>query len=156
MQTAPVLALFGHAVVNPPRRLRPINAVPARLGFPSPAEDFEDGGLDLNKYIIRNEAATFFYRSRGRSQEAEGIYDGDVIAVDRSLTPEDGDLVVAQWDGNTAVCKTLRVRASGIELHSADPSIPPICVPPAAVFEAFVVTGVIRRVNRGARRVRAS
>src|SRR6185437_14043566 len=119
---------------------RPVGAVRARLGFPSPAEDFEDDQLDLNQLLVRNPPATFFYRTEGRSMEAFGIFHGDIITVDRSLRPADGDLVLATWDGNGPVCKQLRLRRNGIELCSGADAEPPIVLAGDISVEVFVVT----------------
>lgn len=144
----PVLVLLGRAAIDPPPCLRPIGTLRARLGFPSPAEDFEDDSLDLNTLLIRNPPATFFYRAEGRSMEAFGIFSGDILAVDRSLEPCDGDLVLATWDGNGPVCKLLERRGGRVVLLSGDGSRP-IEIPAGMVVEAFVVTSVVRQVARG-------
>lgn len=143
---SPTLSYLGPAAVDPPRRRRPVGAVPARLGFPSPAEDFADGVIDLNELLVSNEPATFYYRARGRSQESRGIFDGDILAVDRSLTPVDGDLVVAVWEGNAPACKLLRKTSAGVVLESDEA---PIVIGADVVVEAFVVTGVVRKLHRG-------
>jgi len=147
----PSLPPAVRAAVDPPRRPRPIGGVRARLGFPSPAEDFTEDALDLNQLLVRNEPATFFYRASGTSMRGLGIFDGDILVVDRSLSPQDGDLVVAIWDGNAPSCKTLKIRSHGIELHSAAPGTPPITIGPDIEVEAFVVTGVVREVKRDGR-----
>jgi DNA polymerase V len=71
--------------------------VPA--GFPSPVDDFAEGSLDLNEYLVEHEAATFYVRVKGHSMSGVGILDNDVIAVDRALDPRHGDFVVAVLDG---------------------------------------------------------
>jgi len=147
----PTLIPVGHATIDPVRRRRPIGVVLARLGFPSPAEDFQDESLDLNSLIVTNEPATFFYRARGTSMEGLGIFDGDILAVDRSLNTCDGDLVVAIWDGNAPVCKTVRFFGNAVELHSAAEDVPVIRLSGDMTLEAFVVTGVVRQVKRGGR-----
>lgn len=149
----PTLTFRGRAAIDPPLRPRPVGAVRARLGFPSPAEDFEDDQLDLNQLLVRNPPATFFYRTEGRSMEAFGIFHGDIIAVDRSLEPADGDLVLATWDGNGPVCKELHVHADRIELRSGANAEPPIVLTGETSVEVFVVTGVVR-VIRGVKRPR--
>lgn len=145
----PSVTLLGHAAVDPPPCPRPVGTVRVRLGFPSPAEDFEDDQLDLNQLLVRNPPATFFYRAEGRSMEGLGIYSGDVLVVDRSLTPADGDLVLALWDGNGPACKLLRKRRDGIDLLSGDHATAPIALSGYTTVEAFVVTGIVRQVTRG-------
>lgn len=148
--TAPsTLAHFiGPAAVDPVRQLRPLAGVRARLGFPSPAEDFLDDSIDLNDWLVRNAAATFFYRADGWSMLMAGICDGDLLVVDRSVTPLNGDLVLAIWDGNQPTCKVLKIFGDHVELHSAHPDHAPIVLEPDTQLEAFAVTGVARQIQR--------
>jgi len=76
---------------------------PVQAGFPSPAEDYLEGGLDLDEYLVHNPAATFMVRGSGDSMVGAGIQDGDVLVVDRSLDPVHGKIVVAVLDGELAV-----------------------------------------------------
>lgn len=69
------------------------------MGFPSPAQDYFHGGLDLNRLLVRDRASTFIMRVRGDAMAADGMSDGDEIVVDRSLTPRDGAVVVVVLDG---------------------------------------------------------
>lgn len=66
-----------------------------QAGFPSPADDFVERGLDLNDFLVSHPAATFFARVQGQAMAAEGIFDGDYLVVDRSLTPCPNSLVMA-------------------------------------------------------------
>ena len=68
-------------------------------GFPSPAEDFMDVGLDLNKALVQNPAATFFARVKGYSMIDDGVDDGDLLIIDKSVEPVDGSLAVCFVDG---------------------------------------------------------
>lgn len=70
-----------------------------RAGFPNPAQDYMEMALDLNKELIRNPASTFLGRVRGESMKDEGILDGDILVIDKSLDLEDGDLAVCFIDG---------------------------------------------------------
>lgn len=65
-------------------------------GFPSPAEGYEDNSLDVHSYVVRNPAATFFWRVRGDTLTHEGILDGSVLVVDRSVDPKVGKLAVVE------------------------------------------------------------
>lgn len=141
------VALAGRAAIEPARHRRPIGLSRARLGFPSPAEDYQADALDLNELLIRNEPATFFYRAAGHSMRAAGILDGDYLAVDRSESVKDGDIVVAVWDGNEPVCKFLRLCGDHVELHSAHSRYTPIVLAPETVVEAFFVCGVVRSMR---------
>lgn len=80
--------------------------VPA--GFPSPAADYEEDKLDLNKHLIRNPAATFFVRVAGDSMVKAGIHDGDLLVVDRSIKPRDKNVVIAVVNGELTV-KRIRI-----------------------------------------------
>lgn len=98
------VAFMGPAAVDPPRRrLRLLESPRAQAGFPSPAADYVEGALDLNRWLVTNAPATFFVRTSGRSQIDIGIYDGDVLQVDRSVGPSNGRLVVAVVDGTLFV-----------------------------------------------------
>ena len=72
-------------------------------GFPSPADDFIERSLDLNEQLVANPIATFFVRASGHSMGGAGIHDGDLLVVDRSLTPTSGNIVVAIIDGGFTV-----------------------------------------------------
>lgn len=146
-----ILCPVGPAAIDPPRRYRPVATVRVALGFPSPAEDFADQPIDLNQLLIRNEPATFFYAAQGESMLMAGIRDGDILAVDRSVTPQDGDLVLAIWDGNAPCCKILRLLPDHLELHSAHPLHPPIVFALGAEVEVFAVVAIARQVIRGKR-----
>jgi DNA polymerase V len=77
-------------------------------GFPSPAEQYLEPPLDLNELLVRRPAATYFVRVQGDSMVGAGISDGDLLVVDRSLRPADGDVIIASVDGDFTV-KTLRL-----------------------------------------------
>ena len=68
-------------------------------GFPSPAEDHIELGIDLNKYLIKNPISTFFLRVSGNSMNNAGIYHNDLLIIDRSINPIPGHIVVAILDG---------------------------------------------------------
>lgn len=112
-----------------------VNAVLLRVpaGFPSPAQDsFDDGRIDLNDVLIRDVTSTFILRVTGDSMQGVGIYDGDEVLVDRSLTPRDGDVVIAVVDGDFTI-KTLR-------LHPENPAYPDVVV---GGLSELVVWGVV-------------
>ena len=77
-------------------------------GFPSPAEQYLEPPLDLNELLVKRPAATYFVRVQGDSMSGAGISDGDLLVVDRSLHPADGDVIIASVDGDFTV-KTLRL-----------------------------------------------
>ncbi len=72
-------------------------------GFPSPADDFIERSLDLNEQLVTNPIATFFVRASGHSMGGAGIHDGDLLIVDRSITPAHGSIVIAVIDGGLTV-----------------------------------------------------
>ena len=96
-------------------------------GFPSPAEQYMEPPLDLNAFLVKRPAATYFVRVEGDSMDGAGIFDGDILVVDRSLTPADGDVAVASVDGDFTV-KTLRRRNGEVWLEPANPDYPPVRV----------------------------
>lgn len=87
-----------------------LDAVPC--GFPSPAQDYDEGPIDLTQLLVEDEAATFLVRVAGTSMVDAGIEDGDVVLVDRSKTPRDGDVVVAVLDGDFTIKRLVRQRGA--------------------------------------------
>jgi DNA polymerase V len=159
MQSLPylhTLALpIGAALIDGPAQFVPLAAARARLGFPSPADDFMDEAIDLHRLLVRNPAATFLYRADGWSMSGAGVSDGDILVVDRSVTPQAGDLVIAVWDGNQPTCKVLQLFENHMELHSANPDFPPIVLEQPTEVEVFAVVGVVRQIKRRSAHVRA-
>lgn len=94
-------------------------------GFPSPADDFTVRSHDLNAILVPRPLTTFLWRVGGKSMEEAGIYDGDVLVVDRSLRAEHGDVVVAQVDNEFTV-KYLHKRHGRFRLVPANPTFPDI------------------------------
>ncbi|OWJ77431.1 LexA family protein [Haematobacter genomosp. 1] len=86
-------------------RLVPLASVSVPAGFPSPAGDDLEDTVDPIKWVVRHERSTFWWRVSGDSLEAEGILDGDLIAVDRSGKRRPGRIVVAVVDGQITVKK---------------------------------------------------
>lgn len=145
----PTLATFiGPASIDGPAHFVPLAGVRARLGFPSPADDFMDESVDLHRLLVRNPSATFLYRADGWSMLGVGISDGDILVIDRSVTPQGGDLVIAVWDGNQPTCKVLKTFEHHLELHSANPEFPPIVLDQGTEVEVFAVVGVVRQIQR--------
>ena len=64
-------------------------------GFPSPATDYIEDDVDLNAHLIKNSPATFIIRVQGKSMSSVGIYDGDLLVVDRSINPKNSSTVIA-------------------------------------------------------------
>lgn len=81
----------------------PIFSSSVSAGFPSPADDYIEGQLDLNKHLIKHPSATFFVRVDGDSMIDAGIHPGDILIVDRSLEPSHKKVVIAIVDGDFTV-----------------------------------------------------
>ena len=77
-------------------------------GFPSPAEDYIELGIDLNKYLIKNPISTFFLRVSGNSMNNAGIYNNDLLIIDRSINPNPGHIVVALLDGEFTLKRLIK------------------------------------------------
>jgi len=112
-------------------------------GFPSPADDYSEGKLDLNRHLIKHPAATFFVRVSGDSMIEAGIHTGDILVVDRSLEAIDGNVIVAALDGELTV-KRLYKREKTLRLLPANKNYQPIEIQAQQSFEVWgVVTSVI-------------
>jgi len=117
-------------------------------GFPSPAQDYFDGSLDLNDHLIRDKTSTFIVRVSGESMIGAGISDGDELVVDRSLTPKHGNVVVAILDGELTV-KRLELSPSGVTLRAENPEYPPIHVLELSDLQVWgVVTVCLHHLHR--------
>ena len=115
-------------------------------GFPSPADDYLEGRLDLNDHLIRNPSATFFVRVTGDSMVDAGIYSGDILVVDRSLEAKDGNIVIAVIDGELTV-KRLQRAKNKIYLLPENANYKPIEITSEMNFEVWgVVSTVIHSV----------
>ena len=79
-----------------------------RAGFPSPADDYIETMLDLNEYLIKHPAATFFVKASGESMVNAGIHSGDILIVDRSLEAVHGKIVIAALNGELTVKRLSR------------------------------------------------
>lgn len=79
-----------------------------KAGFPSPAADFLDSSIDLNKIAIKHQAATFFGRAKGFSMKGAGIEDGDLLVIDRSAEYSDGKIAVCYIDGEFTIKRIKR------------------------------------------------
>ena len=77
-------------------------------GFPSPAEDYIELGIDLNKYLIKNPISTFFLRVSGNSMNNAGIFNNDLLIIDRSINPRPGHIVIALLDGEFTLKRLIK------------------------------------------------
>lgn len=115
-------------------------------GFPSPADDYLAGPLDLNTYLIKHPAATFLMRATEDSMVKAGIHPGDILVVDRSLEPSHGRIVIAAVEGRLTV-KRLQIGQNGLMLLAENDAYSPIRVDKENGVEIWgVVTNVIHPV----------
>ncbi len=120
----------------------PLAESTVHAGFPSPADDFLEGSLDLNSLVIKHPEATFFARVEGDSMKDEGITEGDILVVDKAGEPYDGSLAVAYIDGEFTL-KRVRMEPDRILLVPANPKYPVIEI---ATGQDFAVWGVVKWV----------
>jgi DNA polymerase V len=113
-------------------------AVPA--GFPSPADDYVEHRLSLDEHLIQHRESTFFMRVAGHSMRDLGIFDGDLLVVDRSVPATHGCVVVAVIDGEFTV-KQLLYTAQGKVLRAAHPDYPDIAI---TAEHDFSIWGVVQ------------
>ena len=96
-------------------------------GFPSPAQDYIDLKIDLNKELIANPSSTFYGRVKGASMKDAGIEDGDILVIDKSLEPHDGDTAVCFIDGEFTL-KYIKIEPDAVYLIPANSKFQPIKV----------------------------
>lgn len=124
----------------------PLFLVPVSAGFPSPADDYLEGKLDLNQHLIKHEAATFFVKVRGDSMIGSGIHSGDLLIVDRALEPADKSVVIAVVNGELTV-KRICKRDGHLMLVPDNGNYEPLHITECTNFEVWgVVTRVIHAV----------
>lgn len=124
-----LLPLFSHKVV---------------AGFPSPADDNIEQGLDLNQYLVKRPETTFLLKVQGDSMKKVGIFNGDILIVDRSLEPADGKIVIAALDGELTV-KRLSIKSTGTWLVPENDHYLPI---PVRENSDMVIWGVVTATIR--------
>jgi DNA polymerase V len=105
----------------------PLYASSVKAGFPSPAEDYAEQHLDLNTYLVHHPSSTFFLRVSGDSMMDAGIFNGDLLIVDRSLEATSGKIVIAAVNGELTV-KRLQKTPQGIFLMAENPEYAPIAL----------------------------
>ena len=117
-----------------------------QAGFPSPVQGEYADTIDLNRALITNPAATFCARVIGNSMVDAGINEGDLLIIDRSITPCDGSIAVCFVDGDFTV-KRLSVRDDGIYLIPANASFPELKVEEDSSFQVWgVVSHIIKKL----------
>ena len=129
----------------------PMLARAVNAGFPSPADDFIEEEIDLQRLLVTNRPATFLVRVAGDSMVGKGIHDGDLAIVDRSLTPRDGDVVVVDIDGDRSF-KVWTRKGDRVGLAFANPRYPAFGLDPGALVEVWgVVSGSVNPRRRSVR-----
>ncbi|WP_353483753.1 translesion error-prone DNA polymerase V autoproteolytic subunit [Haliscomenobacter sp.] len=114
-------------------------------GFPSPADDYVEEKLSLDRYLIKNPASTFFLRVSGTSMTGAGIYPNDILIVDRSLEPKNKDVVIALIDGELTVKRFIKAN-NKFYLKPENPDFKPIEIPQDREFMIWgVITNVIHK-----------
>ena len=117
-------------------------------GFPSPADDYLDGTIDLNARLIERPAATFLMRVTGDSMKGASILDGDLVVVDRNVEPRPGHVVVAVLDGDLTLKRLRRLRDGRSMLQAENPDYPPFVIGEEVTAEIWgVVVGVVRQLR---------
>ena len=116
-------------------------------GFPSPADDYKEKKLDLHDLLIRQPEATFFAKASGDSMTGAGIFDGDMLIVDRSITATDGKIVIAVVNGELTV-KRFKLVGRTAQLHAENPKYSPITLCEGDNVNVWgVVTNVIHSMD---------
>lgn len=131
-------AVSGHR-----KQALPLYGTRVAAGFPSPADDYIETKLDLNQYLVKHPAATFFVRVEGDSMIGAGIHPDDILVIDRSIKPTDGKIVIAVVNGELTV-KRLRILPNYVVLQPENDKFSPIRVTEEMNFSIWgVVTSVI-------------
>jgi DNA polymerase V len=131
---------------SPTQAQVPLFLSQVRAGFPSPADDYVEQSLDMNAYLFKHPAANFMLRVKGDSMMDAGIFEGDILVVDRSIEPADGKIVIAALKGELTV-KRLVKNAQGVWLKAENAAYPPIAIPEDNDLVIWgVVTSVVRKV----------
>ena len=113
-------------------------------GFGAAADDYMDRGIDLNEQLIRNKPATFFMRVSGNSMINAGIFDGDIVIVDRSIKPKNGKIVIAVIDGEMLI----RRYEQSVNKLRLVPDTPKLSAIDVSEFSDFKIWGVVIHIVR--------
>jgi DNA polymerase V len=106
---------------------RPILGAKISAGFPSPAQDYIEGTLDLNEFLISHPAATYFVRVEGFSMINAGIFPNDILIVDRAIEPSHNKIVIAILEGELTV-KRLNIQNERWFLQAENPDFKTIAI----------------------------
>ena len=103
-----------------------VKLISASAGFPSPAENYVEEKLNLNTYLIKNKESSFFVRVSGDSMINVGIFDNDILIVDRSLDPKRQSIVIVSIDGELVIKKLMKDQSKNYYLKSENSNYPNI------------------------------
>ena len=119
-----------------------------RAGFPSPAQDYLSESIDLNKELIRHPASTFYARVIGDSMAGEGITEGDILVIDKSVEPEHGDLAVCCLDGEFTLKRLRFMSDNRLCLRPSNRKYRPIEITRETDFSVWGVVLYTIKANR--------
>ena len=140
------LKFVGKAAPLEEREGLPLYLSPVQAGFPSPADDYMDGKLDLHKHLVKNESSTFFLHTSVNSMEGAGIFDGGLLVVDRSIEATHNRIVIAALDGELTVKRLIRQRGK-VYLAPENPEYPKFDITNREYVHIWgVVTYVVHKV----------
>ncbi|MEK6668650.1 MAG: translesion error-prone DNA polymerase V autoproteolytic subunit [Pseudomonadota bacterium] len=138
-------AFYQPVLLSDAEALLPLAGDRVQAGFPSPAEDFAVKRIDLTEVLVTHPQATFLLRVSGESMRDAGIFDGDMLVVDKAIKPRHGHIVVAVVDGEFTV-KYLHMRAGRVKLKPANVTFPEILPKEGQTLAVWgVVTSAIKR-----------
>lgn len=110
-----------------------------RAGFPSPAQDYMEMAIDLNKELVKHPASTFYGRVVGDSMKDAGIFEGDILVIDKSLEPQTGDMAVCFIDGEFTI-KYIEIRRNTVWLIPGNEAYAPLKV---TSQNEFMIWGIV-------------
>ena len=128
-----------YTINNETKAILPLVEAGVSAGFPSPAADFLDASIDLNKYLIKKQSTTFIAVTEGFSMIGAGIGHKDLLIIDKSLEPKDGKIAVCVIDGEF-ILKRLKVAVDGIWLMPENDKFKPLKV---TEFNNFEIWGMV-------------
>lgn len=140
--------VLGPATLNTGTATRPLFGSRVRAGFPSPADDHLDADINLHAHVVKHPAATFFVRAEGDSMQGDGIHDGDLLVVDRSLEPAPGRVLIVALNGELTVKRVEHIGHRPY-LTASNPRYRPIPLTGQEAQVWGVVTHVVHSLGGG-------
>ena len=119
-----------------------------KAGFPSPAQDYMDLSIDLNRELVKHPSSTFYGKVKGDSMVDAQVFDGDILIIDKSLEPTNGDMAVCFVDGEFTL-KFIEIRADEFLLVPANKQYAPIRV---TKENDFIIWGIVTYVIHKSRK----